>query len=63
MLDEWVRVSWSLNETYEAYLKRSRAERILLHDRLSVQISRVYGETEGETGGGAPDREMRKQGF
>lgn len=58
--DEWVRVSWSLNEDFEAYLRRSRVDRVLLHDRLSVQIDRIYGEGEG---GGPPSKEDRKNGF
>ena len=58
LLDEWVRISWSLNEDFDSYLKRSKTERILLHDRLSVQIEKVYGDGEGP-----PQQSDVKQGF
>jgi len=43
LTENWLRVGWSLSETFDQYLNRSRAGRILLHEALSEYMEDVYG--------------------
>jgi hypothetical protein len=55
MVDQWARISWSLQESFSDYLQRSLAERWLLQNALSEIIESTYGDL--------PNREMRKAGM
>ncbi len=54
LIDQWLRVGWSLNESFDQYLTRSRVERILLHEKLSEYMEDVYGP---------PQKQAKKQGM
>lgn len=46
LIDQWLRVGWSLKESFDAYLSRSLVERVLLHEKLSDYMEDVYGTPE-----------------